>query len=284
MADETSSLADIMYNINPQTRDQAIFQKEIWSAVHDMTGRVAKALEKYTESNDFKSKPSKKRKLSDSDSKSKKPTPPRKKRKLSESTSKKISSSSSKKNKSSTKSKSKTKTKTKTKTSSRSKSPSKNKNKSKPKPKPTAKAKTKRISSSSKSAVGDDEPIYKIRRARSGWVFFNAEKIAEILKKHPDLKLGERTKKSAHSWHLLNDKEKGKWLEKAAREKLKYQTVHKQWKDEGEDFNKIPIEWKVVDKAAMKKRKEKKQKESSKEISSSKTTTTSSPKKIKKKK
>merc|ERR1712048_817747 len=102
----------------------------------------------------------------------------------------------------------------------------------------------------------DSNKEYKLRMPKSSWILFNAHNIAQIKKDHPEMRLGQQTKLSGQKWHKMNDEEREPWVEAAAREKLKWQTIKKQLKDNGNDFSTIPGRWLQI------KKKTKKDKES----------------------
>eukprot|EP01083_Nonionella_stella_P271672 920731_1 len=74
----------------------------------------------------------------------------------------------------------------------------KGKKKKKKTKKPTKKKDKKK--KKKKKKEGDDR-IYKLRVPRSAWVFYNTQKISQLLDTHPDAGIGERTKMSAKVWN-----------------------------------------------------------------------------------
>merc|ERR1712048_1027955 len=106
-----------------------------------------------------------------------------------------------------------------------------------------AKKTTKDKAAKAKVLEYDSNKEYKLRMPKSSWILFNAHNIAQIKKNHPEMRLGQQTKLSGQKWHKMNDEEREPWVEAAAREKLKWQTIKKQLKDNGNDFSTIPGRW-----------------------------------------
>eukprot|EP01083_Nonionella_stella_P141256 434878_1 len=99
-----------------------------------------------------------------------------------------------------------------------------------------------------KKKEGDDR-IYKLRVPRSAWVFYNTQKISQLLDTHPDAGIGERTKMSAKVWNTLDENERDQWKEMAAAEKLKYEECRKLLEKNG-TFDEIPSSWKRINRKA----------------------------------
>eukprot|EP01083_Nonionella_stella_P172043 589251_1 len=238
------------------------YMNDVWRGIQTFAQTMIDINKKYLKTSRKRKAPS-----SDSDSDAMSTPPPRKKQKTSHSSSKsKSKKKSSKSKKSPSKSQKKApKSPKKAPKSPKSKSPKRVTKPIKKKTKKSAKspkvkspkkptknapkraAKTKRAIPS-KTKEGEAR-IYKLRFPRSAWVFYNTQKIAQLLDTHPDAGIGERTKMSAKVWNTLDEDERDQWEEMAAAEQLQYEECQKLLEKNG-TFDEIPSSWKRVNRKA----------------------------------
>eukprot|EP00296_Roombia_truncata_P009494 JP448100.1.p2 GENE.JP448100.1~~JP448100.1.p2 ORF type:complete len:114 (+),score=61.15 JP448100.1:25-342(+) len=61
------------------------------------------------------------------------------------------------------------------------------------------------------------------KRGLSAFMFFSADKRAEVKKEHPDASIGETAKLIGAMWQAIKEKEKKKFEDMAAKDKIRYE-------------------------------------------------------------
>ena len=63
----------------------------------------------------------------------------------------------------------------------------------------------------------------KVKRPVSAFMYFSQEKRPELKKNNPSMGFGDLGKKLGEMWHALKDEEKKPFLQKAAKDKERYE-------------------------------------------------------------